>query len=99
MTITDIQLQIAEPPVVTPRSDDDPSKRVIVCTLLRGEQSFTAEACLDVYKTRILWEINQIGTYTVHIDTMKLDRTDGLLSEECELIKFWTNHELSWLIG
>ena len=99
MTTTDIQLQIAEPPVETPRSDDDPSKRVIVCTLHRGDLSYTAEACLDVCKTRILWDINQIGTYTVQIDTMILDHTDGLLPEECELIEFWTNHGLSWLIG
>ena len=98
MTTTDIQLQIAEPPFETPRSDDDPSKRVIVCALHRGDLSFPAEACLDICKTRILWEINQIGTYTVQIDTMKLDRTDGLLPEECELIEFWTNHGLSWLL-
>ena len=98
MTTTDIQLQIAEPPFETPRSDDDPSKRVIVCTLHRGDLSYPAEACLDICKTRILWDINQIGTYTVQIDTMKLDRTDGLLPEECELIEFWTNHGLSWLI-
>ena len=99
MTITDMKLQIAEPPVETPRSDDDSSKRVIVCALHRGDLSFPAEACLDVCKTRILWEINQIGTYTVQIDTMILDHTDGLLPEECELIEFWTNHGLSWLIG
>jgi hypothetical protein len=99
MTITDIQLQIAEPPVEKPRSDYDPSKRVIVCTLHRGDLSYPAEACLDLCKTRVLWDINQIGTYTVQIDTMKLDRTDGLLSEECELIELWTNHGLSWMIG
>ncbi len=99
MTTPDIKLQIAEPPVETPRSDNDPSKRVIVCTLHRGDLSFPAEACLDVCKTRILWDINQIGTYTVQIDTMILDHTDGLLPEECELIEFWTNHGLSWLIG
>ena len=99
MTITDIQFQIVEPPVETPRSDDDPSKRVIVCALHRGDLSFPAEACLDVCKTRILWEINQIRTYTVQIDTVKLDGTDGLLPEECELIEFWTNYGLSWLIG
>lgn len=99
MTITDIQLQIAEPPVETPRSDDDPSKRVFVCIIHRGEQSFAAEGCLDLCKTRVLWVINQIGAYTVQIDTMKLNHTDGLLPEECELIEFWTNHGLSWLIG
>ena len=99
MTTTDIQLQIAEPPFETPRSDDDPSKRVIVCTLHRGDLSYPAEACLDVCKTRVLWDINQIGSYTVQIDMIKLNHTDGLLPEECELIEFWTNHGLSWLIG
>ena len=94
-----MKLQIAEPPVETPRSDDDPSKRVIVCALHRGDLSYPAEACLDVCTTRILWEINQIGTYTVQIDTLKLNHTHGLLPEECELIEFWTNHGLSWLIG
>ncbi len=43
-------MQIAESTVETPRSDDNPSKRVIVCTLQKGEKSFSAEACLDVCK-------------------------------------------------
>jgi len=99
MKITDIKLQIAEPPVEKPRSDYDPSKRVIVCTLHRGDLSYPAEACLDVCKTRILWDINQIGTFYVAIDNLDINTTEGLTEEESEMLQFWTYHGLSWLIG
>jgi hypothetical protein len=99
MTISDIKLQIAEPPVEKPRSDYDPSKRVIVCTLHRGDLSYPAEACLDVCKTRVLWDINQIGIFYVAIDNLDINTTEGLTEEESEMLQFWTYHGLSWLIG
>jgi hypothetical protein len=48
MTTTEIKLQIAEPPVERPKSNDDPSKRVIVGILQRGEESFPGEGSLSV---------------------------------------------------
>ena len=98
-TETEIQLQIAIPLVETPPSDDDPLKRVIIGILRRGGNSFPAEACLGLNKTTIVWEIDDIGKYTVQIDTITIDNSEGLLSNEIDLIELWTNHGLNWLLG
>ena len=92
MTITDIQLQIAEPTVATPRSDYDPLKTVIIGILHRGEQRIPAEGSLNLIKTCVVWEIDEIGTYYVSLDNLDIDKTEGLFKDEAELLQFWTNH-------
>jgi hypothetical protein len=92
MTNTDIKLQIIEPPVETPRSNDDPSKQVIIGTLHRGEQKIPAEGSLKLIKTCVVWEIDEIGTYYVSLDNLDIDKTEGLSPEETEMLQFWTNH-------
>lgn len=72
-----IKLQIAEPPVETPRSDGDSSKTVIIGILHRGEQRFPAEGCLNLGKTNMVWEI---------------DKTEGLVHKEIELLQGWTKY-------
>jgi hypothetical protein len=98
MTTTEIKLQIAEPPVERPKSNDDPSKRVIIGNLHRGEESFPGEGSLSVCRTKVVWEFDSIGTYFVSIDSLQLTTTDGLSTEESELIQFWTKEGLSWLM-
>jgi hypothetical protein len=88
----DIKLQIAEPPIETPRSDDEPSKQVIIGILHRGEQRIPAEGSLNISKTCVVWEINEIGTYYVSLDNLDIDKTEGLSPEETEMLQFWTNH-------
>ena len=92
MTTTDIKLKIAEPPIETPRSDYDPSKTVIIGTLHRGEQRITAEGSLNISKTCVVWEVDEIGTYHVSLDNLDIDKTEGLFQEETELLQFWTKH-------
>jgi len=92
MATNDIKLQIAEPPVETPRSDDDPSKQVIIGTLHRGEQKITVEGSLNLSKTCMVWEIDEIGTYYVSLDNLDIDKTEGLSLEESEMLQFWTYH-------
>jgi hypothetical protein len=92
MTTKDIKLQIAEPPFETPRSDDEPSKQVIIGTLHRGEQKIPAEGSLNLSKTCVVWEIDEIGTYYVSLDNLDIDKTEGLFKDEAELLQFWTNH-------
>lgn len=59
------KLQIAEPPVETPKSGGDSSKYVVIGFIHRGEQKFQAEGCLNLGKTNMVWEIDEIGTYCV----------------------------------
>jgi hypothetical protein len=92
MTTTDIKPLITQPPVETPRSDDEPSKQVIIGTLHRGEQRITAEGSLNLIKTCVVWEIDEIGTYYVSLDNLDIDKTEGLSPEESEMLQFWTNH-------
>jgi hypothetical protein len=92
MTTKDIKLQIAEPPIETPRSDDEPSKQVIIGTLHRGEQKIPAEGSLNLSKTCVVWEIDEIGTYYVSLDNLDIDKTEGLSVEESEMLQFWTKH-------
>jgi len=92
MITKDIKLQIAMPPVETIRSNDDSSKQVIIGTLHRGEQRIYAEGSLNLSKTCVVWEIDQIGTYYVSLDNLDIDKTEGLSLEESEMLQFWTNH-------
>ena len=92
MTTQDIKLQIAEPPVETPQSDGEPSKTVIIGILHRGEQRITAEGSLNISKTCVVWEVDEIGTYYVSLDNLDIDKTEGLFQEEAELLQFWTYH-------
>ena len=92
------KLQIAEPPVNTPRSDSDPSKIVIIGMLHRGEQRLPAEGSLNLSKTCMVWEIDEIGTYYVSLDNLDIDKTEGLFQEEIELLQLWTNHHGMWLL-
>ena len=86
------KLQNAEPPIETPRSDYDPLKTVIIGTLHRGEQRITAEGSLNLGKTCLVWEIDEIGTFHVSLDTLDIDKTEGLFQKEAELLQFWTKH-------
>lgn len=99
MTNTDIQLQIANPPVEPTLGDDDPSKRVIVGNLHRGGNHFPAEACLGLNRTTIVWEIDQIGRYILQIDKMKIDNAEGLHPDEIDLLELWSTDGLQWLLG
>ena len=72
---------------------------MIIGILRRGGNSFPAEACLGLNKTTVVWEIDEIGKYTVQIDTITIDNSEGLLSNEIDLIELWTNHGLNWLLG
>lgn len=99
MTTTEIQSKIAEPPVERPNYEDDPSKRVFVGILHRGEQSFPGEASLSLCKTKVNWEINLIGNYSIAIDNLAFNTTNGLSPKECELLQFWTTKGLNWLLG
>lgn len=92
MNTKNIKLKIAEPPIETPPSDDDPSKTVIIGILHRGEQRITAEGSLNISKTCVVWEVDEIGTYHVSLDILDIDKTEGLFQEEIELLQFWTNH-------
>ena len=92
MTISDIKLQITQPPFETPRSDDEPSKQVIIGNLHRGEQKIPAEGSLNLCKTCMVWEIDEIGTYYVSLDNLDIDKTEGLSLEESEMLQFWTYH-------
>jgi hypothetical protein len=98
MITTEIKLQIAQPPVERPKSNDDPSKRVIIGILHRGEESCPGEGSLSVCRTKVVWEFDSIGTYFVAIDSLQLTTTDGLSTEESELLQLWTKEGLSWLI-
>lgn len=86
MTITD------KPPVETPQSDGDSSKTVIIGILHRGEQRITAEGSLNISKTCVVWEVDEIGTYHVSLYNLDIDKTEGLSQKEVELLQFWTNH-------
>jgi hypothetical protein len=44
------------------------------------------------------WEFDSIGTFFVAIDSLQLTTTDGLSTEELELLQFWTMEGLSWLM-
>ena len=92
MTTTDIKPLISQPQVETPRSDYDPSKTVIIGILHRGEQRIPAEGSLNLGKTCVVWEVDEIGTYHVSLDNLDIDKTEGLFQEEAELLQFWTNH-------
>jgi len=98
MTITDIQLQVSKPPVHIPHSGEDSSNRVLIGNLLRGDASFPSEGCLSVCKTRVIWEIDSLGTFSVAIDTMEFNSTEGLMEEEIELLLRWTQYGLDWLL-
>jgi hypothetical protein len=92
MTTKANKLHITPPPIETPRSDDEPSKQVIIGTLHRGEQKIPAEGSLNLSKTCVVWEIDEIGTYYVSLDNLDIDKTEGLSLEESEMLQFWTNH-------
>ena len=86
MTITD------KPPVEAPKSDYDSLKTVIIGTLHREEQRIPAEGSLNLGKTCMVWEVDEIGTYCVSLDNLDIDKTEGLSEKEIELLQFWTNH-------
>jgi hypothetical protein len=46
----------------------------------------------------VVWEFDSIGTFFVAIDSLQLTTTDGLSTEELELLQFWTMEGLSWLM-
>lgn len=98
MTITDIHLQVSKPPVHTPHSGEDSSNRVLIGTLLRGDASFPSEGCLSVCNTRVIWDIFSLGTFSVSIETMEFNSTEGLLKNEVELLLRWTEYGLDWLL-
>jgi hypothetical protein len=84
--------------VHTSHSGEDSSNRVLIGNLLRGDASFPSEGSLSVCKTRVIWEIDSLGTFSVAIDTMEFNSTEGLMQGEIDLLLRWTECGLDWLL-
>ena len=95
----ELKLQAAEPPVKRKSNGGDSEIPVVLGWLYRGEKGCLAEGSLHVSRQFIQWKIEEFGDYFVPIDTLILENSEGLLSEDIEKIELWSENGLTWLLG
>ena len=92
----ELKIKTQDTPLIEP---NDPGIRVIIGHFYRDKEAFPAEACLDISKKFILWEIHGIGNYQFEIEFNRLTNSEKLDDLEVQKLILWSNEGLDWLFG